>query len=413
MTNVWIDSEIGTLEKVIIHRPGREVELMSPQTASDSLFDDIISVPKAQKEHDQLAAALAQFGEVCELETLLAETLEIEEARRQVVGGLCQGFGCPELMPELLELPGAALAERLVLGTPSQPTALANVLADDAYALPPMFNLYFTRDAAMCVHDRVVVGAMANRTRWPESLVLRAIFCHHHALRPAGLTLDGSVQPARATIEGGDVLVLREDLILVGQGERTSVAGIDALVRALAEQGRTRHVIVQEIPKARPFIHFDMVFTLLDHDLCMIYEPVIRGPLARRPILIELEAGQPPRIERRDDLLGLLGELGMPLTPILTGGSVPLHQTREQWQKGTNLFAMAPGKVIGYARNEWSYRELEAHGFRVVAGEEVLAGRAELTGPGRVAVAMEGAELSRGGGGCRCMTLPVRRRTGG
>jgi arginine deiminase len=409
VSSVLIESEIGTLEKVILHRPGGEVELMNPQAAQEALFDDIISLAGAQQEHDQLAAALRQFGEVCELQTLLAETMEIEEARRTVIEGLCEDFGCPELVPELLDLPGRELAERLVLGTPSHPTALAQFLPDHAYALPPMFNLYFTRDAAMCVHDRVIVGAMANRTRWPESLVMQALFRHHPALGPAGFYLDGSTQPARVTVEGGDVLVLRDDLILIGQGERTSITGIDRLLQAFAQTGKVRHVIVQEIPKARAFIHFDMVFTMLDRDLCMIYEPIVQGGWTRGPILMELEAGQPPRMERHADLLTLLKELGMPLTPVLTGGREPLHQTREQWQKGTNFFAMAPGKVIGFRRNEHTYRELEQHGFRVVTGEDVLAGRVDLTAPGRVAVAMEGAELSRGGGGCRCMTLPVRR----
>jgi arginine deiminase len=240
---------------------------------------------------------------------------------------------------------------------------------------------------------------------------MRAMFQHHPALSGAGFWFDGSASPSFAvTVEGGDVHVLREDLVVIGCGERTSAAGIELLVNQFAESGTIRHVVVQPIPVKRAYIHFDMVFTQLDHDLCMVHEPVMCGAERADSWLYTLAPGKEPRLSRHPHFFHLLSELGVSLDIVNTGGKEPLSQAREQWQKGTNFFTIAPGKVIGYARNEATYRALEEHGFRVVSGQEVVAGTVDLTVEGRIAVAMDGAELSRGGGGCRCMTLPVRRR---
>ncbi|MGH2541613.1 MAG: arginine deiminase family protein [Ardenticatenaceae bacterium] len=412
MNNVQVSSEIGRLERVIIHRPGPEVELMTPESAKEVLYDDIIYLPRAAEEHDQLAATLRQFAEVHELVDLLTDVLGNVAARRELIEEMCELYACAHLVSSLLDLDSSELAHRLLVGTPGRysPHTLAGFLAEEPYALPPMYNLYFTRDAAMCVGDRVIVGAMSDRTRRGEALLMKKLFQHHPALQPAGFYFDGAAPHSpQVSVEGGDVLVLREDLLIIGHSERTSVAGIDVLLQRFAQAGQIRYVIVQEIPKERAFIHFDMVFTMVDRDLCVIHEPVVRGPLSKRPILLELAGEAPPRIERHNDLLSLLAELGLPLTPILTGGSDPLFQAREQWHKATNFFAMAPGKLIGYTRNERTADQLAEHGFRIVHGRNVLSGDVRLTSPGRIAVMMEGAELSRGGGGCRCMTLPVRR----
>ena len=151
-----------------------------------------------------------------------------------------------------------------------------------------------------------------------------------------------------------------------------------------------------------------MLFTMLDEGLCAIHAPTIIGPEAHDAALLDLEGGT-PRLHPGRPLLETLRALGFPLEAVVTGGAEPRMQAREQWQKGTNFFAMAPGKVIGYARNENTYREMEALGFRLIAGADLLADSSALRAPGRVAVAIEGAELSRGGGGARCMTLPIRR----
>ncbi len=412
LSNVQVNSEIGPLRKVVIHRPGTEVEMMSPQSAKEALYDDIIYLRRAAEEHDQLTASLRQFAEVFQLEDLLGEILEISDARTELIEQLCEMYGCAHLVPSLLDTSSEQLAHQLIVGIPDRPSphSLVGFLSHDRYSLPPMHNFYFTRDTAVCINDRLIIGAMANRERRGEALIMKFLFTYHPALQPAGFYFDGSApHPPDVTVEGGDVFPLREDLVLIGHGERTSAAGIDVLLKRFAEVGKIRYVIVQEIPFERAYIHLDMVFTMVDHELCVIHEPVIRGPNRKKPILVELQPGAAPRIERHDNLLTLLSDLGMPLTPIVTGGSNRLLQAREQWHKGTNFFAMAPGKIISYTRNERTSEELKEHGFRIVRGEAVVAGEVDLTEPGRTAVMMQSAELSRGGGGCRCMTLPVRR----
>jgi arginine deiminase len=408
---VRITSEIGWLESVIVHPPGAEVGFMSPQTAQAALYDDIIHPARANTEHSQLVAALRQFATVHFLTDLLRETLSIHIARSAIVQRLCLGFGVPRLIPTLMELPTETLAQQLMQGTRHQTDSLSATLDSTGFAIPPMYNVYFTRDTAMCVGERVIVAAMTNRSRWGETVVMREIFNHHPALKGAGFWFDGSAPPSFAvTVEGGDVHVLREDAVAIGCGERTSPAGIEMLVGRFAEEGTIRHVIVQPIPIKRAYIHFDMVFTQLDHNLCMVHEPVMRGAERADTWLYTLSPGKAPKLTRHADFFTLLGELGIPMDVVPTGGSDPIQQAREQWQKGTNFFTIAPGKVIGYARNEATYQALETHGFRVVAGQDVVEGKVDLTTNGRIAIAIDGAELSRGGGGCRCMTLPVRRR---
>lgn len=411
MTRVRISSEIGALESIIVHRPGPEVELMGPEEAAEALYDDIIYLNGAAREHDQMVAALRQFATVYPLETLLVETLEIPEARETILAGMVRLYDAPQLRGALDDLAGDTLAHQLIVGTPMPRHTLGTFLHPMPYALPPLYNLYFMRDAAMCVNERVVIGAMVNRARWGEALILRAIIDHHPAISAAGYYLDGTrVDTPGVSIEGGDVQVLREDLVLIGMGERTSQAGIDLLLEGFNEVGKIRHVVVQPMPRARAYIHLDLVFTMIDRELCVIHEPVILGPDAIPPIHIELRGDQPPKIRRGDNLLALLRDLDLPLEHVVTGGCSPLQQAREQWHKGTNFFALAPGKIIGYARNEYTCRELEQHGFASVAGRDVLEGTVDLHAFDRVVVAMEGAELSRGGGGCRCMTMPIRRR---
>lgn len=410
MTSLLINSEIGPLESVIVHRPGPEVEMMSPAAASAALYDDIIARKRAAMEHDQLAGTLAVVAEVHNLDTLLARLLAVPAARARLTTDLCRAYDCPEVQAFLDDLPAERLAVQLILGIPRPESTLGRLLGRTAFAIPPMYNLYFTRDATMVVNDRLIVGAMRNRARIGEAIVMKAILSELPQFQYAGCYLDGTEpRPPSLTVEGGDVLVLREDLILIGQGERTSVEGVEALLSSFAEAGMVRHVIVQPMVESRAYIHLDLLFTMLDHDLCIVHEPVILGPGRWAPVHIELNGEATPHYRQHDNLISLLAELGMPLETITTGGTEPLHQAREQWHKGTNFFSFGPGRVIGYDRNEQTLRQMESHGFRIVAPGEVMDGSVDLSAPGRIAVAMEGAELARGGGGCRCMTLPLRR----
>jgi arginine deiminase len=407
---ICINSEIGPLRKVIVHEPGPEIENVTPASAAEALYDDILYLPLAHQEHRLLTAVLSQVADVYELLDLLAAILEDRPVRNQLVRRLCELYDCVEHVPELTQLPSAQLAHRLIEGTPMFKNTLTKFLSPLRFDLPPLPNTFFMRDATMCVNDRVIIGSMANRIRVAEALLLRAVFSHHPVFRGNGFYFDGTVKGSpTVTVEGGDILVLREDLVVIGYGERTSASGIDVLLQSFARTGKIRNAVVVEIPKTRATIHLDMIFTMIDRDKCVVFPPLITGEQKCRAIHVTLASGGIQSLESYPDLLTALAHLDMKLTPIACGGDDPLHQEREQWSSGANFFAIAPGKIIGYERNPATFAELERHGYPTVQAADVMNGRVDLADYERCAIMMPGAELSRGGGGCRCMTLPVWR----
>lgn len=410
MSEIQIDSEIGRLRSVIVHEPGEEIEHMTPATAMESLYDDLLFLEPAAQEHRRLVAVLSKVATVHRLLDLLADVLVDPALRRRLVERLCELHECPDLVDPLAQLSAEVLARQLVQGRAVEPDSLARFMSDTRYVLPPLPNIFFMRDATMCANDRVIVGSMAAPVRKAEAIILRSLFRHHPALRGEGFYLDGTRRDGpNVTIEGGDVLVLREDLLVIGYSERTSVAGIDVLLEALAKGGRVRDVIVVAMPQTRATIHLDMIFTMVDRELCVIYPPLVTGLRRCRAIHVHFEAGAIARIVDRPGLLEALAELGLPLRSVACGGEDPHRQDREQWASGANYFALAPGKIIGYERNRATMEALAREGFAVVSALDVAEGRVDVEAAGRLAIAMPGEELNRGGGGCRCMTLPLRR----
>lgn len=407
---ISLDSEIGTLQTVVVHTPGQEMENMTPATAAEVLYDDILNLPLALAEHNQLKGVLEQVANVVELHDLLTDVLGRERVRRGLIEELTQLFQCPEVFTELVEMEPDALARQLVQGTPKRPDSLEKYLHPSQYAIPPLPNTFFTRDATMCVNDRVVIGSMAFRARAAEALLLKAVFKYHPGIHSGGFYFDGTANPdSEVTIEGGDLLVIRKDLVVIGYGERTSVAGIDRLMRAIASQGPVTDFIVVEIPKTRATIHLDMIFTMVDRDQCVVFPQLITGNQRCRAFHCRFGKGEGARIEEYPDVLSALRAQGVDLSPIACGGSDTFHQEREQWASGANFFAFGPGRILGYKHNMYTLEALSSAGFEVLDAGDLLDGRSELSAEGRVVVSIDGAELSRGGGGCRCMTMPLAR----
>ena len=295
----------------------------------------------------------------------------------------------------LMDMSSARLAKVLIEGLPAKINTLTSFLNEDYYALFPLYNFYFTRDAAVTIGNNALICKMANRVRTRESLIMEAIYKGSGEFN-CGIINAYDYQPGNPDIymEGGDILIARDDILLLGNGARTSTQGIDLLAArlgALAPEGR-RHIIVQQLPRT-------------------VFEPLILGDNQYQTVHITMENGKVVKINSVSNILTVLRRLGMDLEPIICGGeSDEWDQEREQWHSGANFFAFAPGKVISYARNTHTLEELSKHGFEIIPAWDFIEGKASVKGDKRCVITIEGSELPRGGGGARCMTMPLSRK---
>jgi arginine deiminase len=402
-----VTSEVGPLEAVLVHTPGPELEAVTPGNREDYLYDDIIDPESAQREHSQFEAVLERFATVYQVRRLLRDVLEQDEAREFLVSKTLDVVPSDALGRRLFELPAADLVTMIVEGTEEESGPISRALNEVGYALPALPNLFFPRDIGVVVGNHAIVGSMRYGVRWTEELLVKALFRFHPELRNAGLLYDGSEERRNNyTLEGGDVHVLREDLLVVGFSERTSPAAIDQLCEVAFAQTAVTDVLVVVMPKAPTAIHLDMIFTQIDRELCLVYPPFFVGP-ERVAVLHRRKGVQ--TVSEMPNFFAALREVGMPLEPVSVGGQHRTTQDREQWSSGCNSLAVRPGTVICYRRNEATLRELEAVGFAVVQASDFLTTPAAQAGSGRTAIIVQGSELVRGGGGPRCMTLALRR----
>jgi arginine deiminase len=410
-----IQSEIGQLNAVLLHTPGAEVENMTPKMAQRALYSDILNLSIAQEEYKQLSGVLSKIANVYTVTDLLVKVLENPVEREELVKKICVTENVMEYYETLMEMSSVRLAKALIEGLPARINTLTSFLNEDYYALFPLYNFYFTRDAAVTIGNHALICKMANKVRMRESLIMQAIYKGSGEFACGIIdAYDHSPLNPNLFMEGGDIIIAREDVLLIGNGIRTSSQGIDFLasrLSAIAPQGR-RHIIVQQLPHTpESFIHLDMVFTMLDRNKCMVFEPLILGDNQYQTIHIIIDNGKIVKISSVANMLTALKGLGMDLEPVVCGGKADeWDQEREQWHSGANFFAFAPGKVISYARNTHTLDELANHGFEIIPAWDVIEGRATIEGDKKCVVTVEGSELPRGGGGARCMTMPLSRK---
>lgn len=399
-----VESEIGKLEYVMLHAPGKEIEHMTPENAHKFLFSDILNYREALENYKNFEGTLKKVANVVYFKDLLIDVLKKDEVRQNILNSVLIRENMKYMESVLADLSVEDLATALIEGYDSP-----NI--KERYLFPPIPNLFFTRDASFTMYNNIMISKMATTVRDRETIILDAIFNNSSIIDVETVhPIERFAPNGIGRVEGGDVEIARHDIILSGCGARTSQEGINALLEHLRHLGGRRHLIAQELPlEPESFIHLDMVFTFLDRDRCMAFKPVIMNENFKT-IHYEVEGTEYTKITEEKNLIEALDKLGMHLEPIFCGGGDEYYGPREQWHSGANFFAFAPGKVLGYARNYHTIEALGNNGFEVLKAADVASGKVNTDDYKRCVVAFEGNELSRGGGGARCMTMPLLRQ---
>jgi arginine deiminase len=421
MTALSVYSEVGRLRRVLVHEPGPEIDRMVPDMMEELLFDDILFGERAREEHRLLRRLLEHLGiSTFDSFDLLVEALGADGAQEWFLRAVKPSVAAPVF--ERLEAASAEDLARIFVGGLRRRDDLDVLAGGDLFEILPTPNWCFQRDPQIIVGDGVIFSSMATPTRARETLLARTVFRFHPEYRSAPVLLDPMAvdedQPMylglhRPRFEGGDVMVLSNEVIAVGYSERTSRAGVRQLAQALhRREGGPRYLVVVALPHKRAYMHLDTVLTQIDRGHCLAFPQVILPGFDDTASIYEFDLHhEDPRPEARGDLLSALRERSIDLEPIACGGDDVIAQQREQWTDGANALAVAPGVCIAYDRNQRTIEALSQSGFDIVPATELLAGRVlvDLADPRPTCILMPSTELSRARGGPHCLTHALER----
>ena len=416
-SKIHVSSEIGKLKRVIMHRPDEGIARISPRRAGELLFDDIVHLPQMQEEHDIFTDVLRAFigkENVLETRQLLVEALKLEEeAKREMVEKIIDYEELPESYINMLsELSNEDLADTLITGYMTR---------DHHILFDPIPNFIFTRDIAVTVNDHILILKAAKQARFRENFLARFIFWSHPIFREsreAGKIINlnhvnlfpPSKKGENISIEGGDVMILNKDYLLIGCSERTNAYTIRLLKDHLIDKGVVQNVVQVNIPHDRAYMHIDTIFTHINHNHITAFRPIVVHGLSSN-VEVHRSNGKSTFYPSVKDFIR--AEINPKMKFVLSGDGESPYQEREQWTDGCNLVAIKPGVALTYDRNPKTEEAFKDYGYNVIHAKKLLnlfqTGELRPEDVENTIITLPSNELSRARGGSHCMTCPIER----